>query len=155
MLTLFLRKRIHKCYSELVLLCAFESWTILNHAETVGSNGKVIFRRMMKISRTEKATNEDILNETERSLIDSIVKRQAKFFGHTMRSGKQKHLISTGKLNGKRVHGRQRNKIVDGLFTWLNTSGSNATTRATEYRMKWKCKGSLMENHGHLQNDTR
>ncbi|GFO13440.1 hypothetical protein PoB_003994500 [Plakobranchus ocellatus] len=36
-----------------------------------------------------------------------------------MRRGKQEHLVTTGKFEGKRSRGRQREKIMDGLATWL------------------------------------
>ncbi|GFN88741.1 transmembrane emp24 domain-containing protein 7 [Plakobranchus ocellatus] len=48
-------------------------------------------------------------------------KRQATFLGHVMRSGKLEHLVTTGKFAGKRSRGRQREKIMDGLATWLGT----------------------------------
>ncbi|GFO03140.1 UDP-glucuronosyltransferase 2a1-like [Plakobranchus ocellatus] len=48
-----------------------------------------------------------------------LVKRQATFLGHVMRRGKLEHLVTTGKFEGKRSRGRQREKIMDGLATWL------------------------------------
>ncbi|GFN99290.1 hypothetical protein PoB_002579600 [Plakobranchus ocellatus] len=33
--------------------------------------------------------------------------------------GKLEHLVTTGKFEGKRSRGRQREKIMDGLATWL------------------------------------
>ncbi|GFO05216.1 hypothetical protein PoB_003172100 [Plakobranchus ocellatus] len=36
-----------------------------------------------------------------------------------MRRGKLEHLVTTGKFEGKRSRGRQREKIMDGLATWL------------------------------------
>ncbi|GFN98551.1 hypothetical protein PoB_002505700 [Plakobranchus ocellatus] len=46
-------------------------------------------------------------------------KRQATFLGHVMRRGKLEHLVTTGKFEGKRSRGRQREKIMDGLATCL------------------------------------
>ncbi|GFO16672.1 craniofacial development protein 2-like protein [Plakobranchus ocellatus] len=46
-------------------------------------------------------------------------KCQATFLGHVMRRGKLEHLVTTGKFEGKRSRGRQREKIMDGLATWL------------------------------------
>ncbi|GFO35175.1 UDP-glucuronosyltransferase 2a1-like [Plakobranchus ocellatus] len=54
-----------------------------------------------------------------RSLVRTIRKRQASFLGHVMRRGKLEHLVTTGKFEGKRGRGRQREKIMDGLATWL------------------------------------
>ncbi|GFO12559.1 hypothetical protein PoB_003906400 [Plakobranchus ocellatus] len=50
---------------------------------------------------------------------ETIRKRQATFLGHVMRRGKLEHLVTTGKFEGKRSRGRQREKIMDGLATWL------------------------------------
>ncbi|GFO32575.1 hypothetical protein PoB_005908000 [Plakobranchus ocellatus] len=36
-----------------------------------------------------------------------------------MRREKLEHLAITGKLEGKRSRGRQREKITDGMATWL------------------------------------
>ncbi|GFO27294.1 hypothetical protein PoB_005379900 [Plakobranchus ocellatus] len=41
------------------------------------------------------------------------------FLGHVMRRGKLEHLVTTGKFEGKRSRGRQMEKIMDGLATWL------------------------------------
>ncbi|GFO33251.1 hypothetical protein PoB_005975600 [Plakobranchus ocellatus] len=38
-----------------------------------------------------------------------------------MRIGKLEHLVTTGTFEGKRSRGRQREKIMDGLATWLGT----------------------------------
>ncbi|GFN77485.1 hypothetical protein PoB_000399100 [Plakobranchus ocellatus] len=45
--------------------------------------------------------------------------RAATFLGQVMRRRKLEHLVTTGKFEGKRSRGRQREKIMDGLATWL------------------------------------
>ena len=59
-------------------------------------------RRMMRISWTEKRSNESILKEinTERSLIKNIRKRQLEFLGHIYRHKGLEHLALTGKIEG-------------------------------------------------------
>ena len=71
-------------------------------------------RRMMRISWTEKRSNESILKEinTERSLIKTIRKRQLEFLGHIYRDKGLEHLALTGKIEGKRSRGRQRITFV-------------------------------------------
>ncbi|GFO19175.1 hypothetical protein PoB_004568000 [Plakobranchus ocellatus] len=44
---------------------------------------------------------------------------QLYYMGHVMRRGKLEHLVTTGNFEGKRSRGRQREKIMDGLATWL------------------------------------
>ncbi|GFR85165.1 endonuclease-reverse transcriptase [Elysia marginata] len=79
------------------------------------------WRRMLRIPWTAKKTNEEVLNETEtaRSLINRIRKRQATFVGHIMRRDGLENLLTTGKLEGGRGKGRQREKMLDGLTSWM------------------------------------
>ncbi|GFO35692.1 endonuclease-reverse transcriptase [Plakobranchus ocellatus] len=72
-------------------------------------------RRMLRIPWTAKKTNERVLNEANkrRSLVRTIRKRQATFRDHVMRRGKLEHLVTTGKFEGKRSRGRQREEIMD------------------------------------------
>ncbi|GFN92781.1 hypothetical protein PoB_001928700 [Plakobranchus ocellatus] len=74
-------------------------------------------QNILRISETAKKTKEIVLNEANkrRSLVRTIMQRQATFLGHVMRRGKLEHLVTTGKLEGKRSRGRQREKIMDGL----------------------------------------
>ena len=69
-------------------------------------------RRRIRMSWTEKRSNESILKEinTERSLIKTIRKRQLEFVGHIYRYQGLEHLAPTGKIEGKRSRGRQRIK---------------------------------------------
>ena len=97
-------------------------------------------RRMLRIPWTEKKTNEAVLEEAEttRLLIKNIRKRQATFFGHVMRREKLEHLVTTGKLDGKRSRGRQREKMIDGLTTWLNAESVIETLASTKDRAVWR-----------------
>ena len=69
-----------------------------------------MFRRMMRISWTEHATNEEVLTraQTERRLLKTIRKTQLEFLGHVMRKEGLENLTMTGKIEGKRSRGRQR-----------------------------------------------
>ncbi|GFO14056.1 protein smg8 [Plakobranchus ocellatus] len=75
----------------------------------------------------DRKENERVLNEANkrRSLVRTIRKRQATFLGHVMRRGKLEHLVTTRKFEGKRSRGRQREKIMDGLATWLGPGKVN------------------------------
>ncbi|GFO05704.1 hypothetical protein PoB_003220900 [Plakobranchus ocellatus] len=110
----------------------------LNNVATAGNNGEMVFKENEKIFWAEKKTEEEVLSKTntDGSLINSIMKKHAKFFVPTKRSGKLEHLITTGKFNGEKARGQQRGKISVGLSSSLKTSGIKATIRATEYKMK-------------------
>ncbi|GFO47311.1 eukaryotic translation initiation factor 3 subunit f [Plakobranchus ocellatus] len=95
---------------------------------------------MFRIPWTAKKTNERVLNEANkrRSLVRTIRKRQATFLGHVMRRGKLEHLVTTGKFEGKRGRGKQREKIMDGLATWLGPGKVSDILAAVKDRDLWR-----------------
>ncbi|GFN76803.1 hypothetical protein PoB_000330900 [Plakobranchus ocellatus] len=70
--------------------------------------------------------------------VKTIRKRQATFLGHVMRRGKLEHLVTTGKFEGKRSRGRQREKIMDGLATWLGPGKVSDILAAVKDRDLWR-----------------
>ena len=135
------RKRVLQCYIEPILLYGCETWTITKTImKRIEATEMWFLRRMLKVPWTMKETNENILRqaETKRSLINKIRKRQATFFGHVMRREKMEHLVTTGKIEGKRARGRQREKMLDGLAKWMGTEGVNNLIRETFDREVWK-----------------
>ena len=82
---------------------------------------------MLRVSWTEKRTNLEILNtaSSTRKLMSNVKRRQAEFLGHVMRKGKLEHLLTTGKIEGKRSRGRQRIKIQDGIADTPQFRGGN------------------------------
>ncbi|GFS22363.1 eukaryotic translation initiation factor 3 subunit F [Elysia marginata] len=97
-------------------------------------------KRMLRIPWTEKKSNETVLIEanSRRSLIKTIRKRQATFLGQVMRREKLEHFITTGKLDGKRGRGKQREKMMDGLKRWLGSGSSTETITAMAHRELWR-----------------
>ena len=51
--------------------------------------------------------------------------------------GKLEHLLTTGKIEGKRSRGRRRIKIQDGIAAWLGRSTAEMFVDA-RYLKKWK-----------------
>ena len=110
--------RVLKTYVWSILLYGCECWTINKEIEKKLEAAEMWFiRRMMRISWTEKRSNESILKEinTERSLIKTIRKWQLEFLGHIYRDKGLQHLALTGKIEGKRSRGRQRITFVGSL----------------------------------------
>ena len=137
-----MRKRVLKCYIEpiLGLLYGYESWSMTKQTSTSIEAMEMWFlRRMLRVSWTEKRTNSEILNtvSSTRKLMSNIKRRQAEFLGHVMRKGKLEHLLTTGKIEGKRSRGRQRIKIQDGIAAWLGRSTAEMFVDARD-RKKWK-----------------
>ncbi|GFO14411.1 LOW QUALITY PROTEIN: hypothetical protein PoB_004091600 [Plakobranchus ocellatus] len=128
-------KRALQCYIEPVLMYGCEAWTISKQIQDKLETTEMWFlRRMLRIPWIAKKTNERVLNEANkrRSLVRTIRKRQATFLGHVMRTEKLEHLVTTG----KRSRGRQREKITDGLATWLGPG--RVTETAVKDRDLWR-----------------
>ena len=140
-LSLETRKRVLKSYIEPILVYGCEAWTISRQVErTIEATEMWFIRCILRIPWTARETNEDVLTEANhnRQLITNIRRRQAKFIGHIMRKGELERTVTTGKLNGKRARGRQREKIMDNLSTWLGTVRATDTIIATQNRVKWR-----------------
>ncbi|GFN96374.1 hypothetical protein PoB_002288000 [Plakobranchus ocellatus] len=60
------------------------------------------------------------------------------FLGHVMRRGNLEHLVTTGNFEGKRSKGRQREKIMDGLATWLGPGKVSDILAAVKDRDLWR-----------------
>ncbi|GFO38832.1 hypothetical protein PoB_006533700 [Plakobranchus ocellatus] len=73
-----------------------------------------------------------------RHLVRTIRIRQATFLGHVIRRGKLEHLVTTGKFEGKRGRGRQRERIMDGLATWLGPGKVSDILAAAKDRDLWR-----------------
>ncbi|GFN95947.1 RNA-directed DNA polymerase from mobile element jockey [Plakobranchus ocellatus] len=135
------RKRALQCYIEPVLMYGCETWTISKQIQNKLEATEMWFlRRMLRIPWTAKKTNERVLNEANkrRSLVRTIRKRQATFLGHVIRRGKLEHLVTTGKFERKRSRGRQKEKIMDGLVTWLGPGKVSDTLAAVKDRDLWR-----------------
>ena len=140
-MSLGVRKRILQCYIEPILLCGCESWSMTKQTLTSIEAMEMWFlRRMLRVSCTEKRTNLEILNwfsaGSTRKLISNVKRRQAAFLGHVMRKGKLEHLLTTGKIEGKRSRGRQRIKIQDDIAAWLGRSTAEMFVDARD--REWK-----------------
>ncbi|GFO49889.1 RNA-directed DNA polymerase from mobile element jockey [Plakobranchus ocellatus] len=135
------RKRALPCYIEPVLMYGCEAWTISKQIQNKLEATEMWFlRRMLRIPWTAKKTKERVLNEANkrRSLVRTIRKHQATFLGHVMRRGKLEHLVTTGKFEGKRSRGRQREEIMDGLATWLGPGKVSDILAAVKDRDLWR-----------------
>ena len=74
----------------------------------------------------------------EKRLITKIQTRQCRFIGHVIRTGQLEHLVTIGKLNGKRSKSRHREKMLDSLTSWLHTDSVTKLLDATKRDHEWK-----------------
>ena len=134
--------RVLKTYVWSVLLYGCECWTINTEIEKKLEAAEMWFiRRVMRISWTEKKSNESVLKEAnlERSLIKTLRQRQLQFLGHICRHKGYEHLAITGKIDGKRDRGRQRITFMKSLNSWVSKCDSNNDLlKMTDNRSEWR-----------------
>ena len=110
-------------------LQAFEMWT---------------YRRMLRISWTEKMSNEtepSRLNVKDR-LFKIIQGKKQKYFGHKIRHDDTlQRAVLHGKVNGKIVRGRPRTKWTTNIEKWKGM-GYHQAVRQTHDRKKWRAIAS-------------
>ena len=105
---------------------------------------------MLRILWTARESNEEVLNEAGETikLLITTRRRQAKFFGHVMGRKQLEHLVTTGKLNGKRCRGRQRQKILGMLADWMGHQKPRKLISFTDDRVNWRAIITNASRHG-------
>ena len=95
---------------------------------------------MLLIPWTQKNSNVTVLKEVDarRSLISRIRKQQATSIGHVIRRHGLEHLVTTGILEGNRSRGRQREKTLDGVTSWLGAQRVTDILSTINDREAWK-----------------
>ncbi|GFR63281.1 endonuclease-reverse transcriptase [Elysia marginata] len=140
-ITITTRGRALQCYIEPILRYGCEAWTITKEIQRKIEAAEMwFFRRMLRVPWTARKTNEEVLKETEttRSFINRIRRRQAKFVGHIMRREGLENLITTGRMEGKKSRGRQREKMLDGMTSWMGTKRVTDALSEAWDRESWK-----------------
>ena len=113
-----LRRRFLKSYVWSTMLYGCETWNISSPMQRKIEAAEMWFlRRMLRISWTEHATNESVLQRagTRREMMRTIRQRQMRFLGHIIRDGKLENVCATGRIEGRRGRGRPRLKYMDTL----------------------------------------
>ena len=100
------------------LLYGCETWTITTrNMAKLQSFEMWAYRKMMKISWSEKQTNEEVLTLADEQLyiIPTIKKRKITYFCHMIRLNNIHRLLLKGPLEGKRSRGRQRTEWMTNI----------------------------------------
>ncbi|CAG9087673.1 unnamed protein product [Plutella xylostella] len=116
-LSIKLRTKILKCYVWPIVLYGCESWTIKeNFKKKLEAFEMWCYRRMLRISWTDKVTNVEVLKRMHKQveLVRTIKQRKVAYLGHVLRNKRYQllHTIIMGKVEGKRRPGRRK-------LTWL------------------------------------
>jgi len=99
------------------------------------------WRKMMRISWTEKLTNEVVLEKigSERQLLTTIRRRQWRFVGHELRreGGIEKNILEV-EMTGKRARGRQRLKMFDWIMERFRVKDGKQLANVARDRKRWR-----------------
>ena len=129
------RLRAIQCYIWPTLFYEAETWTITKSLlSRLDAFEMWIYRRVLKISWTEKITNEEVLRRvgTGREIVIQFKTRKLQYLGHLIRHNtSQIHIIE-----GRRFRGRPRNTWITDITT-TNGMKYYQLNRAAEDRKSW------------------
>ena len=132
-----LRKRIVKSTVWSVALYGAETWSMTqNHRKKLEAFEMWIWRKMLKISWTQKVSNHQVLDKIheERTMLDSLHQRKHKWLGHILRHEGLLHTILEGRIEGKRGRGRKRQQMIDDI---MGKEKYVIMKRTAEDRTRW------------------
>lgn len=112
------KKKIVKTVVWSVALFGCETWTLRKEEiRRLNALEMWMWRRMEKISWTERKTNEEVLHiiKEKKCLVDMIVKRKKNWIGHIVRGESLLKIVIEGRMEGKRPRGRRRMGMIDDL----------------------------------------
>ena len=136
------KMNIVKTFVYSVLLYGCETWTLNKDLERrLEAMEMWVFRRLYRISWTEKISNNTVLELTgmQRELLTNIRKRQMKFFGHIRRHESLEKVAVSGYIAGKRTPGRQRLTYLTSLRTATSEiESNNSYAREADDRDVWR-----------------
>jgi hypothetical protein len=127
-----------------IVLYGAETWTIKSREKNnLNAFGMWCYRKMLRISWTEKRTNQSIIDELgiKEHLSNLAERRILKYFGHIMRRNtvSLEKTILQGKIHGSRTRGRPPMRWLDQIPTLTKTPFESAL-RAAQNRSGWRQK---------------
>ena len=135
-LSITTKLRLTRCYVWSALLYASETWSLTPTMEKrLRAFEMWAYRRLCRISWTERKTNTEILERLKlKGPLSTVRTRKAKCFGHIRRHQCIQKKIFEGKVDRKRGRGRRRTNWLSGVATTvnqpINTCGEMALDRA-------------------------
>jgi len=133
-----LKNRLIKALIWSVLLYGSETWTMKKaDIRKLESCEMWMWRRVEKISWTERVTNEEVLRRVgeKRTMVDTVWKRKARWIGHILRSDGMLRTALEGRMEGKRSRGRRRMMMLDDV---LRKKPYHSVKRLTQDRDTWR-----------------
>ena len=118
------RLRVLKCYVWPTLFYGPETWFITKSLlSRLDAFQMWIYRRVLKISWTEKVTNEEVMRRigTGREIMRQFKTRKLQYLGHLIRHNISQLQLIEGKIEGRRSRGRPRTTWITDL---TNSTGA-------------------------------
>ena len=114
-----LRKRLEKCFVLSVVLYGAETRTLRrNGQKQLEAFEMWVWRRMERVKWTDKMKNAVVLERVGkgRIMLKVIRKRKRNWLGHWLRRNCLLKNALEGMVNGKKVRGRRRYKMIDNIM---------------------------------------
>ena len=94
----------------------------------------------MKVKWTEHKTNQEVLEMVleKRMLIQTIRDRQKTWIGHVLRSDSLLRTVWEGRMEGKKVVGRPRTKILDWMIQETDGGTYEDLKKLAMDRKQWR-----------------
>ena len=127
-------------YVNTILFYGSEAWTMNKRIEKrLEATEMWFWRRMLKVPWADEITNENILKQVneKRKTIKELRQKQSGFIGHILRKEKLENIVTTGKINGRKDRGRQREKMLDSLTKWHGRKSTPELIACTRDRKSW------------------
>lgn len=141
-LSIKLRVRMLHAYIWPVVFYGSEAWTLkADTQKRLESFEMWCYRRMLRISWTQKVSNVKVLQRVARSreLLLTIKKRKVDYLGHILRHERYQllQLIMMGKIAGKRRAGRRKKSWLRNIREWTNIASVEQLFRLAQDREKF------------------
>ena len=109
-----------------VVMYGCESWTVKKaECRRIDAFELWCWRRLLRVPWTTRRSNQSILKETSPgcSLEGLMLKLKLQYFGYLMQRGDSlEKTLMLGKIEGKRIIGQQRMRLLDGITDSMDMS---------------------------------
>ena len=133
------RLRAIKCYIWPTIFYGAETWTITKSLlSRLDAFDMLVYRRVLKISWTEKITNQEVLRRmgTGRETVRQFKTKKIQYLGHLIRHNTSQIQLIEGKIEGGRSRGRRRNTWTTAIKA-INGMKYYQLKRAAQDRKIW------------------
>ena len=124
-----------------VVLYGSETWTMQKEdVKRLEAFEMWLYRRIMEVKWTEHKTNEEVLAmmEDKRMFIKTIRERQKNWVGHVLRSDTLLQTVWEGRMEGRKLVGRQRMKLLDWMIRETDNKTYGDLKKMALDRRRWR-----------------